>query len=808
MLLLAAASVAMSASNAQEPGGGNALSPHAHPKPAQHSDVPSGYTVEPTPSWVTPSPSTEDAAAESSAPMSYRVIDEQYQLGARSETHYHHIVRVINQSAGLDAGSRIEIQFDPSFQKLVLHHLELVRAGKRLNRLDRKYPLLRRETQLERQIYDGRETLSIVLDDVRVGDEIDYAFSVRGSNPVFGDKFVALVALGNILGPETMHEVRLLASPSREIHYAMVRGDMQPEIRTVDGLRETVFRKDHTPRLDFEPGAPYSAFIDHWLQFSEFADWAEVARWGASVFPLDARGPLLDQEADAIKAQASTSTERVLAALEFVQKDIRYFGTEIGPYTHRPASPETVLKKRFGDCKDKVALLTTLLDRIGIRSTPILVSATLRGAAAQLLPSPLAFDHTIVRVDLDAQSYYLDATRTEQTGTLANRETAGFGQGLPLTSQGSALAALPTAYGIAHLTVTDTFYFERMDADPTLESRVVFRGDLAEAMRSVIAKQGPEALFKQLAGSYLKLYPEAHATAPMTVESSKDDDVLTLVNHFVVPGFFSPSDGIARTAQLVPFAVMDTLGFPATESRHTPLGFQFPGIVRHTDIVDFPEDVFPKKEAAQRFEGGDDHVSLRQVAEHTRHNVEIFTELSINVDQIDPDDWPTFSKKIQELRPRLYRTVRIPAVTNLDAPEKPADTNNPTIARPTGAPESLQKTAFSGIPQFLEHFTELNADCTSMGMETVIVTRAPSHGSVVIQNDVESYPNYPPTNRRYKCNKRRAPSVAIMYTLEKTFVGTDRFTVHRVSHSGNLRVYEYIVTVEQLHSTEVGAAQP
>jgi hypothetical protein len=54
----------------------------------------------------------------------------------------------------------------------------------------------------------------------------------------------------------------------------------------------------------------------------------------------------------------------------------------------------------------------------------------------------------------------------------------------------------------------------------------------------------------------------------------------------------------------------------------------------------------------------------------------------------------------------------------------------------------------------------------------------------------------------------RAPSVAIMYTSEKAFVGTDRFTVHRVSHSGNLRVYEYIVTVEQLHSTEVGASKP
>jgi hypothetical protein len=326
MLLLAVSSVAMNASHAQEHAAGDPLSPR-HLKAAQHSNAPTGYTVEPAPSWVTPSPNAEETDAESSAPMSYRLVDEQYQLGEGSETHYLHVIRAINQSTGLDRGSRIEIQFDPSFQKLALHRLELVRAGKRLNRLDRKYELLRRETQLERQMYDGRETLSIVLDDVRVGDEIDYAYSLRGGNPVFGGKFVALVVLGNPIGPETTHEVRLLGLPNRQIHYAMGHEELHPEIRTVGGQRETVFRKDHIPRLDVEPGTPADAFIDKYLQLSEFADWAEVARWGASIFPRDAKGPLLDQETDAIRAQASTAPDRVLVALEFVQKQIRYFGT-------------------------------------------------------------------------------------------------------------------------------------------------------------------------------------------------------------------------------------------------------------------------------------------------------------------------------------------------------------------------------------------------------------------------------------------------------------------------------------------------
>ena len=57
-------------------------------------------------------------------------------------------------------------------------------------------------------------------------------------------------------------------------------------------------------------------------------------------------------------------------------------------------------------------------------------------------------------------------------------------------------------------------------------------------------------------------------------------------------------------------------------------------------------------------------MSARQVAKHTPSTVEVFTELTINVDQVDPDDWPAFSKMIQELRPHLYQAVRIPAAIN------------------------------------------------------------------------------------------------------------------------------------------------
>src|SRR5690606_12491954 len=112
-----------------------------------------------------------------------------------------------------------------------------------------------------------------------------------------------------------------------------------------------------------------------------------------------------------IKRIASTETSdegRLLAALRFVQGEIRYLGVEVGPGSHAPSPPDQVLARRLGDCKDKTLLTVTLLDRLGIEAHPPLVATGLRRAIAQRLPSPGAFDHVIVLAKLDGQFIWLD----------------------------------------------------------------------------------------------------------------------------------------------------------------------------------------------------------------------------------------------------------------------------------------------------------------------------------------------------------------------------------------------------------------
>lgn len=619
------------------------------------------YAVSPVPAWVVPAQEPATAAVER-APMHYRVIDEQVLVEPASNWRYTHVVRVANDAAGLAQASQIEIDFDPSIQTLTLHHLDVVRDGRRIGKIDRKrIQLLQRETQLERAMYDGRVTLSVVLDDVRVGDQIDWAYSVRGANPVFDGKFVHLAWLGSHRGPTMVSQVRLLAPRERAIRSRAGSDDVQVHSRDLGPLRETVFRREAVPQLRSDDGAPYGITLRQQVQFSEFADWAEVARWGEALFAFGDTGPLVAQKVAEIRAQTPDRAAQVLAALQFTQRDVRYFGTEIGTSTHRPAAPGQVIEQRFGDCKDKVRLLAALLRRLDVAATPVLVSSVLRSDVARMLPSPLAFDHVIARVDLDGTPYWLDATRSHQTGLLPKRQSYGFGQGLPLVAATTALAALPAPYDVERVNVTDTFRVAQFTADPLLESRVTYRGDLADAFREAVAARGLRDVAAALAAPYLKTYPRLKALASARMESPEQDDAVTFVQEFAVPEFWRFPEQRALAADLVHWGVVDALAAPKSETRRDPLSFTFPGLYRHVVVVEYPEDVFVQP-ASQRLEGGDAHFSLTTGYEVERRRAEYFAEARLGVDQVEARDWPAYTAKLTELMPRLGITFGVPAM--------------------------------------------------------------------------------------------------------------------------------------------------
>lgn len=635
------------------------------PKPTLEASPKAGaasFTIEPAPTWVVPAREAAPTRAER-APLSYRVIDEQTRVDGAAAHAYHHVVRVINDSAGLGVGAQVEIEFDPSFQALAFHHFDVVRQGKHLNRLDRKkIRLLQRETQLERRMYDGRVTASFVVDDVRVGDEIDFAYSIKGSNPVFGGRYVSDDWMTSMRGPVALYQVRLIAPEARKIRYRLGSSDMQLSARVNNGWRDLVIRRDNVAQLRGDGYTPYSAVLRQMVQFAEFDDWADVARWGTALFSAAGTPDAsLDQKAAEIRATSADPEQQVLAALRFVQTEVRYFGTEIGPNSHRPALPSKVLAQRYGDCKDKVTLLMALLQRLGVRATPLLVSTAARGQLGTLLPSALDFDHVIAQVELAGRTYDLDATRSHQSGPLARRGAVGFNQGLLLSSDTVALTPLSTAYEHERMSVRDTYTVADFSRGLTLESRITYRSDFAENAREALATRGAAELQSLLTMPYARLYPNLKTTAPMRVESSEQDDAVTLVLSFSLADPWRFPEERLLVFDMLHWSLLDALRVPNELSRTDGYAVGYVGRYRHTSIIEFAEDVFPVP-GTQRTDDGDARVALHNTADTSARRSEFTSELQLRAEEIASTDWPGFVALVNKLAPQTSITVRVPAV--------------------------------------------------------------------------------------------------------------------------------------------------
>ncbi|RQP23031.1 DUF3857 domain-containing protein [Piscinibacter terrae] len=620
------------------------------------------YSVEPAPAWVVPAKENPNAAV-TAAPLRYRVVDDQTRIEGSTAHMYSHVVRVVGDTAGLSQASQIEIEFDPSYQTLALHHVDIVREGRRSTRLDRKrIQLLQRETQLERRIYDGRVTASMVLDDVRVGDQVDFAYSIRGLNPVFGGRFVSMEWMISHRGPAALYQYRLLAPESRKIQHRTMSPEIQVSSKVDRGMRETVFRREAVPQFHADPGSPYGVVLKQEVQFSEFDDWADVARWGLALFtPSLEGGAAVERKAAEIKAASGDPQQQLLAALRFVQADVRYFGTEIGLNSHKPALPDKVIEQRFGDCKDKVSLLVALLRKLDIAAQPVLVSTLMRGHVDEVIASPLAFDHVIARVDLQGRTYYLDATRGHQSGTLDKRQSAGLEKGLLVASGTQSITTLPSVVEQQRMSVHDIFRVKRFADGASLEARITYRGDLAESMRESLATRNVSEIQTQLGTAYARAYPKLATEAPMEVLRSDTDDAVTFVLHFAIPEFWRFPEQRALVGDIVHWSVIEALRFPNDTQRRDPFSIAFPGRFTHVSTVEFGDDVYATP-STQTMNDGDSHFNLRNTAEIGARRSEYTSELRVMADQVDPRDWPAYTTLVGKMGPRVGVSVSSPAL--------------------------------------------------------------------------------------------------------------------------------------------------
>jgi hypothetical protein len=101
----------------------------------------------------------------------------------------------------------------------------------------------------------------------------------------------------------------------------------------------------------------------------------------------------------ALTASAATPLDKMRALAQFVQQDIRYVAIELGIGGWQPHPAADVFVRRYGDCKDKATLMSSMLREIGVDSYDLRIN-TRRGSVTPATPAHLAFNHAIIAIKL------------------------------------------------------------------------------------------------------------------------------------------------------------------------------------------------------------------------------------------------------------------------------------------------------------------------------------------------------------------------------------------------------------------------
>lgn len=617
------------------------------------------YQIGPPPDFVdqeTPAPKENESRVQGDTILTLNNIE--VSLLGREPQEYAHIKSKPLTATALQNVSQVYITFNPAYQKLILHQIRIWRGGKAIDLTHSvKLDLIRRENDLDRNMYDGNITAVGVLPDIRINDVIDVAYTVVGQNPIFGDHFAQIYSLTREI-PVAHFKFSLIAPKGRPLKIQPPQGTKLKENQSDGVIRYTV-EEDGIRPLIAEDNPPDWYQPLQLLQVSEYQDWPEVSKWANDLFKVDgALSPELRGKLQQWKDANLPKDQLAVEVLRWVQSQIRYFGIELGVNSHLPAPPNLTVERKFGDCKDKSLLLATLLTALDIDAKPTLASMSFRRNVGNMMPSPALFNHAIVRVGIKGKTYWLDPTRPPQYGNLDTLGVTDFGSVLPLGSSGQ-LQSASYPLGFENLYEENDHLIVSSFSQPVqLITQFKANFDIAENFRYAHDSLSKEEFNNKFQGVILHFYPNAHLMGDAEFADDKINNQVKITLKYSIGDYFKYEPGRFNGA----FFATELLGWsnlPNVPNRTAPYALPRYTKVRQTIEIDYPEEFTIKNSSANNTKSGE-FWTLTTGSEINPQKMRVSWTLQANKESVPSQKIGDFISETRSLREQMAWRIKLP----------------------------------------------------------------------------------------------------------------------------------------------------
>jgi len=347
---------------------------------------------------------------DSAVYLARNVVEKLHPNGTTSQ-FTQKVIRVLNET-GVQQQRYHRVYYTAGKQRTAVESYRVIRKGGielTSGEIDE-----RRVVRGEHNTFYDYRVKRIRLPQLEVGDviELRYRVSDVATRNYFGEHFGHIEVFRERLPARTRRYV-LIAPSERKLFYHQEKM-APPEVR--DGEpRLMIWACHNMPGIPNEPMRPPLTTFAPYVHVSSFRDWDEVARYYANMiqdqFQIDAA---VRNEIQSIVRDRKDEVQKIQALYHYLSGKTRYVGLEFGIHGYLPYPAYQVFSRKYGDCKDKAVLLSSMLRSLGIDAQVALVRTRGRG---ELHPEPAslsAFDHAICYIP--KYDLWLDCT-TEFNGT-------------------------------------------------------------------------------------------------------------------------------------------------------------------------------------------------------------------------------------------------------------------------------------------------------------------------------------------------------------------------------------------------------
>lgn len=521
----------------------------------------------------------------------YSMYEEQVHVELQT-AYFRQIINIVT-AAGVQFGSEISVSFDPTYEQLVFHKINIIRDGKIINKLDiSKFKLIQNEAELSRFIYSGNYTALLLLEDVRKGDKIELSYSCKGRNAIFQNKYHGKFHFEYSGFFSTIH-CALIYDKNRHLNFKKFNTVPDP-VESVKGnliVKEWVVKNvigHSNPELE-----PSWVNTFPYLQISETKDWEDFTNWAVALNNQSVQtNKEVADKIEALKVQSdNTPLKYMEQATDFVQNEIRYMGVEIGESSHRPNTPAKVINQRFGDCKDKSLLLVTLLKGNGFDAHLAYVNTYLQGHVSECLPSPFNFNHCVVVAFHNAKAYWIDPTISNQKGGMDERYFPNYEKGIIVRKGENSLTEIfPKNPGL--IKITEYYTIPDYSGEATLEVKTEYSGHFADAFREQIDAGNISETEKNYLDYYAKQFEKVEQNGELFIEETKDENKVVTIEKYKIKEVWVTTDSAtgAISCTLTAQMLRDQLPKLADKARTVPISVKFPYDLDYSIIAKLPGD--------------------------------------------------------------------------------------------------------------------------------------------------------------------------------------------------------------------------